>query len=277
VLPQMRKIFIPLFLIAGLLFSCNNNPDTSGNKTTTTVPSVPTINYAYTTSYPHDTTSFTEGFLIHEGILFESTGATEGLPQTKSLFGIVDMKTGKIETKVELDGKKYFGEGIAFLNGKIYQLTYQTKVGFIYDATTFEKIRDFTFPSEEGWGLTTDGKNLIMSDGTHIITYLDPNTLQTVKTINVTEDGIEKYFLNELEYINGYLYANVWTTNTIVKIDTGNGKVVGKLDLTSLVDESKNIFPGSLEMNGIAYDPKSDKIYVTGKLWPKIYEITFGH
>jgi glutamine cyclotransferase len=178
---------------------------------------------------------------------------------------------------VEIDKKKYFGEGITFLKGKVFQLTYKTKVGFIYDATTFKKLGEFTFPSKEGWGLTTDGEHLIMSDGTNVLTYLDPHSLQVIKTIEVSENGYAKDYLNELEMINGYIYANIWTTNTIVKIDPGNGKVLGKLDLTNLATEAKEIYNGSLEMNGIAYDSALNKIYITGKLWPKIYEIKFDH
>lgn len=233
---------------------------------------IPIIDFVYIKSYPHDTTSFTEGFLINNGKLYESTGATKELPQTRSLFGIVDLTTGKIDKKVEID-KKYFGEGITFLNGKVFQLTYKTKIGFVYDTITFKRIKEFTFPSKEGWGLTTDGTNLIMSDGTYELTYLDPVTFQTVKKVSVTENGCAKGYLNELEYIKGYIFANIWTTNTIVKINPTNGAVVGKLDLNSLVFEIKNIYPNSLEMNGIAYDSITNRIFVTGKLWPKIYEL----
>ena len=203
-------------------------------------------------------------------------GATTELPFTRSLFGIVNLIAGKIDTKVEIDRKKYFGEGITFLHGKVFQLTYTTRVGFIYDATTFSKIGEFTIPSKEGWGMTTDGMNLIMSDGTNILTYLDPKDLHVITTISVTENGYIKENLNELEYIKGYIYANIWTTNTIVKIDPANGFVVGKLDLTSLANEAKNLYQGSMEMNGIAYDSTEDKVYITGKLWPKIYVIKFS-
>jgi glutamine cyclotransferase len=272
----MTKTLIPIFLIAFLLFGCNSGRNNSGN-TNTTNATTPIIDYVFVNSYPHDTASFTEGFLIHNGEIYESTGASLDLPQTKSLFGIVDLTTGKIDKKVELDRVKYFGEGITILNGKLFQLTYKTKVGFIYDATTYKKIGEFTFPSQEGWGMTTDGTNLIMTDGTNILTYLDPNTLGVIKTISVSENGYSTDNLNELEYINGYIYANIWTTNTIVKINPSDGKLVGKLDLTSLANEAKNIYSGSLEMNGIAYDSIKDQILVTGKLWPKIYEIKFSH
>ncbi len=239
--------------------------------------SVPTLDYEVSGYHPHDTTSFTEGFLVYKGDLYESTGATEDLPQTKSLFGVVELKTGKIQTKVEIDKIKYFGEGITFLNGKIYQLTYKTKIGFVYDVNSFKKIGDFIFPSNEGWGLSNDGKNLIMSDGTNVLTYLNPNDFKVVKTISVTENNIAQQNLNELEYINGYIYANIYTTNQIVKINPQNGNIIGKIDVTSLANEVKNIYPNSLETNGIAFDSISDRIYITGKLWPKIYEIKFKH
>ena len=269
---QMILKLIPIFLIAVSLFGCSGSSDNSVNNSSTN-KSTPIIDYGYIKSYPHDTTSFTEGFLIHNGKLYESTGATRDLPQTRSLFGIVDLTTGKIETKVEIDRLKYFGEGITFLNGKVFQLTYKTKIGFVYDATNFKKIKEFTFPSKEGWGLTTDGINLIMSDGTYELTYLDPVTLQTIKKVTVTENGCAKTYLNELEYIKGYIFANIWTTNTIVKINPSDGKIVGKLDLSSLSEESKYTYSGSLEMNGIAYDSITNRIFVTGKLWPKIYEL----
>jgi glutaminyl-peptide cyclotransferase len=263
---------IPISIIAILFNGCNSCRDNSVYHNDIIKP-IPIIDYKYINSYPHDTTSFTEGFLIQDGKLFESTGASRDLPQTKSLFGTVDMTTGKINVKVELDRYKYFGEGIAFINGKVFQLTYKTKVGFIYDATTFKKIKEFIIPSDEGWGLTTNGTYLIMSDGTNILTCLDPDDLHVIKKISVTENGSMKNYLNELEFIKGFIYANIWTTNTIVKIDPKDGKVVGKIDLTAFAYEAKNIYFDALEMNGIAYDSLSDNIYVTGKLWPKVYEI----
>ncbi|MGQ1946049.1 glutaminyl-peptide cyclotransferase [Geofilum sp. OHC36d9] len=263
---------ISIFLIAVSIPGCSGRRAQTVY-TSSAAESIPIIDYVYINSYPHDTNSFTEGFLIHNSKLYESTGATGSLPQTRSLFGVVDLETGKIDTKVEIDRFKYFGEGITFLNGKVFQLTYKAKIGFVYDATTFKKLNEFTFSNKEGWGLTTDGTNLIMSDGTNVLTYLNPVTLQPVKTISVTENGYAKDYLNELEYIKGYIFANIWTTNTIVKIDPTDGKVVGKLDLSSLASEAKNIYLGSLEMNGIAYDSIANHIFVTGKLWPEIYEL----
>lgn len=236
---------------------------------------IPEIKFSIENQYPHDINSFTEGFLFHDSKLYESTGATENLPQTKSLFGVVDLKTGKIDIKAEIDRNIYFGEGIVFLNGKVFQLTYKNQIGFIYDGKTFKNIGKFSYTNREGWGLTTDGKNLIMSDGTSYLTYLDPVNFSVVKVLDVAENGYVIEHLNELEFIKGFIYANIWTTSTVVKIDPSTGNIVGKIDLSTLLYESKIRNPQSLETNGIAYDSISNKILVTGKMWPTIYEIKF--
>jgi glutamine cyclotransferase len=269
---------IPFVLILSLLAACNQSDSKAGADTTTTAAdnTPPLISYTVMKELPHDTSAYTEGLLFHDGQLYESTGTDNNMPDDRrSQFGTVDTATGKIHTKVEIDRKKYFGEGIVFLNGKVYQLTYTTKVGFIYDAKTFQKLGEFTFPSKEGWGMTTNGAQLIMSDGTSNISYLDPNTFRLVKVLGVTDNNGPVSNINELELIKGYLYANQWQTNYILKIDTSSGKVVGKLDLDSIVREEANKFPGSEVLNGIAYDSASGKIYVTGKLWPNIFEIKF--
>jgi glutaminyl-peptide cyclotransferase len=270
---------ILFLLILSLLAACTNNADHAGTTpaaSTEADNTPPVINYTVMKELPHDTAAFTEGLLFHDGQLYESTGTDANMPENRrSLFGTVDLATGKINPKAELDRNKYFGEGIAFVDGKVYQLTYMTKVGFIYDAKTFKKLGDFTFPSKEGWGMTTNGAQLIMSDGTSNISYLDPNTFRLVKVLGVTDNNGPVSNINELELIKGYLYANQWQTNYILKIDTSSGKVVGKLDLDSIVREEDNKFPGSEVLNGIAYDSASGKIYITGKLWPNIFEIKF--
>ena len=253
--------------------SCGNEND--NEEEVPGVAPVPSIYYGLSNTYPHDTTSFTEGLVIHKGKLYESTGSPDDMPQTRSLIGELDLTNGKINKKIELDRRKYFGEGIVFLNDKLYQLTYQNKLGFVYDAITFKKLGEFVFPVKEGWGMTTDGTLLIISDGTNILTCLDPANFQTVKTINVTDPNGAVSKLNELEYINGFIYANVYTTSYVIKIDPGTGNVIGKIDLSSLVNEAKAKYPGSLELNGIAYDPLKGTAYVTGKMWPHIYEISF--
>src|SRR5580698_6995017 len=270
-----KKLIV--FSALTLLVACNNDSTTtttsSGSTETDNTP--PIINYTAVNEFPHDTSSFTEGFLVHDGQLYEATGYDSAFESTRSLFGVVDLKTGKIQPKVEIDRKKYFGEGIVFLNGKVYQLTYTTKIGFIYDAKTFQKLGEFTFPSKEGWGMTTNGAQLIMSDGTSNISYLDPATFRLVKVLGVTDNNGPVSNINELELIKGYLYANQWQTNYILKIDTASGKVLGKLNLDSVVGQAHNKFAGCEVLNGIAYDSASGLVYVTGKLWPSIYEIKF--
>lgn len=274
----MKSAFL-FIVVLGIFASCNNadrsNSSGDGEKVADNTP--PVINYSVVQVLPHDTASFTEGLLVHDGQIYESTGTEPGMPATRrSLFGIVDPKTGKISPKAELDRNKYFGEGIAFLKDKVYQLTWTTKIGFIYDAKTFKKTGEFNIPVKEGWGMTTDGSNLIMSDGSSNISYVDPTTFRLVKVVGVTDNNGPVSNINELELINGFLYANQWQTNYILKIDPSSGKVMGRLDLTSLANEAKNKSGSSDTLNGIAYDSATGKIYVTGKLWPNIYEIKFS-
>lgn len=228
-----------------------------------------------TNFFPHDTTLFTEGFLFRDGLLYESTGSPD-FPRTKSMIGTMNLVTGKFDKRIELD-KKYFGEGISFANGKLFQLTYKNQIGFIYDAKSFKKIGEFKYNNLEGWSLTTNGKDLIMSDGTSNLTIIDPGSCKPIRTLSVTQNGLPVDLLNELEYIKGFIYANVWQSNFILKINPGNGKVIGKLDLSSLTLEAKNKNPNADVLNGIAYDSAADKIYVTGKMWPGIYQLNFPH
>ena len=268
----MKPILLALPLAVILLVGCHHNNDTVTTPIAET-KTAPVINYSLISEYPHDTTSFTEGLLLHDGNLFESTGYTNELPQTKSLFGILDLKTGKINPVVQLDRSKYFGEGITFLHNQWFQLTYRTKIGFVYDADTFKQLKTFVLPVKEGWGMTTDSASLIMSDGTNILTWVEPVTLTARKKIPVEDEAGPVNLLNELEYIGGFIYANIFTTHTIVKIDPASGKVVGKIDLDALATEQESGCPGALQMNGIAYNPAHHTIYITGKMWNKIYEI----
>jgi glutamine cyclotransferase len=274
----MRKIVLFIVLFSFSIVACNSNDNSSGDKNSgNTGNSVPFINFAVVKYLPHDTTSYTEGFLVHDGQLYESTGYDSSFPATRSLFGVVDSTSGKINVKAELDKHTYFGEGIVFLQDKLYQLTYKTKVGFIYDAKTFKKTGEFTFPSDEGWGMTTDGSSLIMSDGTANLTFLNPVDFKTVKSLRITDENGVLANVNELELINGFIYANVYQENYIIKIDPSTGNIIGKINLVSLAEEARHKFPGSQQLNGIAYDSSANKIYVTGKLWPNIYEISFSH
>jgi glutamine cyclotransferase len=267
----MIKIYL-LFIACSFSACVNNNK----SATTTVEKETPVIPFTVAAEFPHDKNAFTEGFIFHEGVLFESTGSPEGLPESESVAGPVDLKTGKINVKIKLDKNVYFGEGIAFLNHKLFQLTYKNQTCFVYDAKTFKKIGSYQFSNKEGWGLTTDGTQIIMSDGTDVLSYVNPDNFQITKTLQVSENGFAVQNLNELEFIDGYLYANIWTTNNIVKIDPSNGKVVGKLDLGSLKNQAVQRNPEAAETNGIAFDAATKKVYVTGKLWRNIYQIEFA-
>lgn len=244
-------------LILLMLLACSgNNRDHTGDDDLL-------ISYKLKARWKHDTEAWTQGLLIHNGKLYESTG------QKHSYIGIVDIRTGETDKKVVLD-EKYFGEGIAILNNKVYQLTWQHNIGFIYDLKTFEKIGEFTYDTE-GWGLTHDGHHLIMSDGSEKLIYLDTVTLKPVKTVHVKGDGGYVKKLNELEYVDGYVFANQWETNRILKINAVTGEVVGVLDLTPLAREAHLENPRADVLNGIAYHPETGLFVVTGKFWPSAY------
>ena len=240
-------------------------------------PSIPLLDYSVTATFKHDSTAFTEGLLFNNGVLYESTGSPDNLPKLKSVIGVSDLKTGKLSAKVELDRNIYFGEGIVILNNKIYQATYTNQTGFIYDTKTFNRVGQFSYINKEGWGMTTDGTNIIMSDGSDMLTFFEPKEFKVIKTISVNENRVAVDDINELEFINGFIYANIWMTGYIAKIDPATGNIVAKINCTPLNYQIKNFHPYALEMNGIAYDAEADKIYVTGKLWPEIYQINFKH
>lgn len=231
------------------------------------------ISYKLIAKYPHSTNSYTQGLFFSQDILYESTGSPGYLPETKSVLGILSLETGEIDVKVELDRDIYFGEGSTFLGDKIYQLTYKNQKGFVYNATTFEKIREFEFASQEGWGLTNDGDNLIMSDGTDIITYINPENFEIIKQISVKHQGKPQYNINELEYVDKFIYANIYQTNKIIKINPDNGDIVGILDLSSVVNQLISKYPNIAELNGIGYRDSTETFFITGKLWPYIYEM----
>jgi glutamine cyclotransferase len=228
-------------------------------------PPAPIVGVQQVASFPHDTTSFTEGFLYHGGAFYESTGRNG-----ESLMRKVDPASGRVLKQAKLDST-YFGEGLTLLGGRLYQLTWQTHVGFVYDTVTFKQLA--TFPIEsEGWGMTTDGTSLIMSDGTSTIRFVDPQKFSTTRTIDVQDASSFVVNVNELEWIKGEIWANVWKTNRIARVDPATGRVKQWLDLDGLLP------PGSVTsqeavLNGIAYDAEHDRVFVTGKLWPKIFQI----
>lgn len=225
----------------------------------------PKYSYEVVHVYPHDTQAFTQGLIFLDGKLLESTGQ-EG----RSTLRAVDLDSGQVVKKVDVPSQ-YFAEGMTVLNGKVYQLTWQHEVGFVYDYQTFQKIGEFNYQGE-GWGLTNDGHSLILSDGSNRIRFLDPGSFKVTKTIAVTDNGKPVNRLNELEFIQGEIYSNIWHDQRIVTINPESGAV------TSWIDFSGLLRPGEAPdseavLNGIAVDQTTGRIFVTGKLWPKLFEI----
>lgn len=267
------KISIPCLVSIAviLMIGCNSADEESSNDDENRIPAPVNLTFQVVNRFFHDTSAFTEGFSFYKGQLYESTGAPDSPSTSGTWIASIDLASGKYDKKVNL-GKSYFGEGITFLNDQIYQLTWKSKKGFVYDAKTFKKIREFSYNSD-GWGLTNDGTNLIMSTGSSNLYYLSPDSLKFIKMLAVQNNNNYQENLNELEYINGYIYANEWLTPNILKIDPATGYVVAKLNLSKQVSEIKSKYPGAEEMNGIAYDSTTRKTYITGKKWPDIYEI----
>ncbi len=263
----MRVSLFSILLASIVLFLASCGGSTSSENDTEVDSTL--LSYTVLSVLPHNAEAFTQGLVVHNNKLLESTGQ-EG----SSWVGEVNPASGAHDKKIILDDK-YFGEGITVLNNKLYYLTWKTGIGFVYDATTYEKIREFEYDPKikQGWGLTHDGTQLILSDGTDKIHFLDTTDLKVTRTITVRDGNMAIKELNELEYINGYVFANVWQTNWIVKVDPKDGRVVGKLDLSRIGNEIRAQYPTADVLNGIAYDKNSGAILVTGKLWPKSYLI----
>lgn len=226
------------------------------------------LKYKIVNTYPHDKKDFTEGLEFYNDTLYESTGQ-EGASFIKKY----DYKTGKVFKKIDLDSK-YFGEGITFLNGKLFQLTYKNKKGFIYDAKTLKLEKTFDYEKDiEGWGMTNDGKQIYQTDGTEKIWKVDPSTQKMIDYINVYSGTSKIKAVNELEWINGKIYANIWFKDAIAVVNPNSGAVEGILDLSGLRKVMTDITKDDV-LNGIAYNPKTKTIFVTGKNWSKMFEIT---
>lgn len=222
--------------------------------------------------HPHSTEHFTQGLEFYEGFLYEGTGEHG----KSGIFKTVHT-TGQILQSKMLE-EKYFGEGITILNNKLYQLTYKTQIGFVYRLTDFAVIDSFRFVSKEGWGLTNDGKSLIMSDGTGTLTWIDPKTYKVEKRIQVADNQRAWQYINELEYVGGSIWANVWTTNQIIRIEAETGKILGYADLDGILSiMHKSQLKRIDVLNGIAYNTKNGHYYVTGKLWPKLFELKIDY
>jgi glutaminyl-peptide cyclotransferase len=226
---------------------------------------VPEYTYKIIHIYPHDHTAFTQGLEYRGGFLYEGTGL-----YGQSTLRKEDLATGKVLQELALPGQ-LFGEGITVLNEHIVQLTWQSHIGFVYGQNTFRLLKNFSYPGE-GWGLANDGEHIYMSDGTAQIRYLDPSTLQETRRITVHDGDKQVENLNELEWVRGELYSNVWQTNNIVRINPKDGTVLGWIDLTGLLTQEE-LESGADVLNGIAYDSMGDRLFVTGKLWPKLFQI----
>lgn len=264
VLRRARLILILALCLPSFACQSGTVANLPGEKTPGNEP-VPIYGYEVVHAWPHDPGAYTQGLVFHDGKLLESTGQVG-----RSSLRRVELETGKVLQKVDVP-EPYFAEGITLLKGKIYQLTWQHQLGFIYDAWTFEKIGKFNYQGE-GWGLTNDGQSLILSDGTNRLRFLDPENFQVRKTIAVFDGSMPAIEINELEYVQGEIYANIWHADRIARIDPQTGRMVGWIDLTGLLARGE-VHDEEAVLNGIAYDETNGRLFVTGKLWPKLFEI----
>ena len=228
----------------------------------------PVSKYRVVHVFPHDAEAFTQGLVYLDGFLYEGTGLNG-----RSSIRKVRLENGEVLQIHRIDSQ-YFGEGIAIVGNSLFELTWQSEVGFIYDRASFQRIGTFTYKGE-GWGLTLDGKRLIMSDGTSSLRFIDPATRKELSRIQVRDGGAPVERLNELEYVKGEILANVWQTDRIVRIAPATGQVLGWIDLSGLLSarEAQTAEAAGGVLNGIAYDAQQDRLFVTGKLWPKLFEI----
>jgi glutamine cyclotransferase len=216
-------------------------------------------------TYPHDRNAFTQGLEYRDGFLYEGTGLVG-----RSALRKVKLETGQVLQSFDLP-QPFFGEGITVLPQQIVQLTWQSQTGFIYDKANFRVLKSFSYPGE-GWGMTNDGKQIYMSDGTSQMRVWDPVTFKEARRITVTDGGKPVTALNELEFVRGEIWANVWQTDRIARVSPADGRVLGWIDLTGILAQAERTTPDAV-LNGIAYDSAGDRLFVTGKLWPKLFEI----
>ena len=242
-----------------------SSPALSSSSSPSVLSDTPVYSYEIVNVYPHDASAFTEGLVFADGVLYEGTGL-----HGSSSLRQVELATGRVLKEYRVPAQ-YFGEGITLWNDTLIQLTYQSHLGFVYDKDSFALSRTFSYPTE-GWGLTHGGTHLIMSDGTAALYSLDPGSFEVVNRLEVTDRGTAIAQLNELEYIKGTIYANVWPTNRIAMISPETGELVGWLELNGLLSAEDRLQPVDV-LNGIAYNPVQDRLFVTGKYWPKLFEL----
>jgi len=259
-----RRNYIPLTAGALLLVAAAFVSKYAASAPQTSSPQVPVYGYKVIHTYPHDPSAFTQGLIFLDGVLYESTGLNN-----RSSLRKVQLETGKVLQQQQVPGE-YFAEGLVNWGQDLLQLTWRSKIGFVYDRNTFAVKRRFSYAGE-GWGLTKDSVRIILSDGTSTLRFLDPKTLQQTGSLNVTDRGKPVMELNELEFIQGEIWANIWQTDRIARISPFTGIVIGWIDLKGLLNSTEKTSADVL--NGIAYDPSTNRIFVTGKLWPKLFEI----
>ena len=261
---RFRISIVGLFSLLGavLVFSCLN---LQGCSIFVNSDGIPVYSYNIVNTYPHDPDAFTQGLIFEDGALYEGTGLLG-----HSTLRRAELETGAILQIHELPDQ-FFGEGITIYGDKIIQLTWKSNVGFVYDKNSFDLLQQFNY-STEGWGITHNGTCLIMSDGTSTLHFLDPQTFEEISQLAVFADDDPVTRLNELEYVQGEIYANVWQTDRIARIAPETGRVIGWIDLRGLLTAEDRSEPVDV-LNGIAYDAEADRLFVTGKLWPKLFEI----
>ena len=265
-MPANIKCLSPILFAVSLTLALVTCCCSSSNLPTSPASNVvPVYTYKVIHTYPHDHDAFTQGLVFDNGVIYESTGL-----YGRSSLRKVELDTGKILQIRDLP-EQYFGEGITIFGDRIIQLTWQSEVGFIYDKQDFSQLGEFNYDTE-GWGVTSDGQRLIVSDGTSTLHLLDPDSLEETKWIEVYDLDGPVSRLNELEYVKGEIYANIWQTNRIARINPTTGRVNGWIDLEGLLSPQDLVNPVDV-LNGVAYDSKHGRLFVTGKLWPKLFEI----
>ena len=252
-------------LVAVAVFLLYNHTDAPAAPSHLSGDASPSKGFTVLNTYPHDDRAFTQGLVFHNGYLYESTGL-----YGKSSLRKVNWRTGAVE-KIHHLPDHLFGEGATILNNKIYQLTWKVGIGIIYALDSFAIIGSFAYPFE-GWGITHDGQNLILSNGTNTLFFYRPDPPEQIRKITVSDNGAPVNFLNELEYIEGKIYANIWRSDKIISIDPGSGKVIDRYNLADLRNRLQAERPIDV-LNGIAFDRQGGRIFVTGKLWPKLFEV----
>ncbi len=263
---RILLVFLIVLMLGLIAFIIGRNY-LKPQRTISSIPDTltPKMTFEAINEFPHDPDAFTQGLIYLDGYFYESTGL-----YGHSSLRKVEIESGEILQQIELSSE-YFAEGLTYWEGHLVQLTWRENTGFVYDLQDFLFLEQFSYPTE-GWGLTHDGERLIMSDGSSDLFFLDPESFQVIDQVRVTNNGQEVVRINELEFVLGEVFANLWQTETIIRIDPQTGEVLGEIDLSGILPESERTAQTDV-LNGIAYDPETDRLFITGKFWPKVFEI----